>query len=391
MIETMRETIKEQYGRAASEGASLCSTDAYRGLDLSWIPDEILTINQGCGSPLSDASHDVRRGEVIADLGSGGGLDVFLASKMVGPNGFVHGIDMTPEMLAVSRRNQDEVARRLGYPRSNVAFHEGHMEEIPLESGSVDTVISNCVINLSHDKDKVFREIHRVLKPGGRFLISDILSLRPLPLYMKNNDVLVGRCLGGAQAVGEFLQSVDAAGFRGTTLLNQKSYASVDMHDFVSLTVVGYKPAAVSGASQYAVLIGPCSSVVDETGTRYDRGAVVEVPAETAAMLKLPRYREYFFVSPQPREIKGPAQRGVLPDPGPCIYAGDFATLLGPFREVRDDDGHVFEAGAELEICGKTTKVLSTALYRQIFVMVNRCQGELAARQVSCGPGSGCC
>jgi arsenite methyltransferase len=390
MIETMREQIKEQYARAATEGVSLCSTDSYRGLDLSWVPDEILQVNQGCGSPLGEAGHDVRRGDVVVDLGCGAGLDVFLASKLVGPNGHVHGVDMTAEMLAIGGRNREEVARRLGYPASNVSFHESVMEEIPLADGTVDVVISNCVINLSHDKDQVFREIFRVLKPGGRFLIADILSLRELPLYMKYNEVLVGRCLGGAQSVAELLASVHGGGFRGVTLLNQKSYAQADMHDFVSLTVIGSKlPAAQNGATQYAVLLGPCSSAVDELGNRYDRGAVTEVSGETAAMLRLPRYREYFFVSPQPREVKDSAHLGVYPDPGPCIYGGDFVTLLGPFREVRDDDGHVFEAGRELEICAKTVKVLSTPLYRQLMIMVNRCQGELEARQVVCGPG--CC
>lgn len=392
MIETMRDQIKEQYARAATEGVSLCSTDSYRGLDLGWVPDEILQVNQGCGSPLSDTGHNVRRGDVVVDLGCGAGLDVFLASKMVGPNGHVHGVDMTPEMLAIGLRNAGEVAQRLGYPASNVSFHHSTIEEIPLESGTVDVVISNCVVNLSHDKDQVFREIFRVLKPGGRFLIADILSLHPLPFYMKFNEVLVGRCLGGAQSVAEFLSTVHGSGFRGVTLLNQKSYAQVDMHDFVSLTVSGSKlPAAQSNTSQYAVLLGPCLSAVDELGNRYERGAVTQVSAETAAMLRLPRYREYFFVSPQPREIKGSAPLGVYPDPGPCIYGGDFATLLGPFREIRDDDGHVFEAGCELEVCGKTVKVLSTPLYKQLMIMVNRCQGDLQARQVVCGPGSDCC
>ena len=390
MIETMREQIKEQYARAATEGVNLCSTDSYRNLDLSWVPDEILKVNQGCGSPLSDAGHDVRRGDVVVDLGCGAGLDVFLASKMVGPNGHVHGVDMTPEMLAIARRNGEEVARRLGYPASNVSFHESVMEEIPLESDTVDVVISNCVINLSHHKDQVFREIFRVLRPGGRFLIADILSLHELPFYMKYNELLVGRCLGGAQSVAELLSTVHDSGFHGVTLLSQKSYAQVDMHDFVSLTVSGSKlPAAQNGATQYAVLLGPCSSAVDEMGNRYERGAVTEVSDETAAVLRLPRYREYFFVSPQPREIKGSAPLGVFPDPGPCIYGGDFAMLLGPFREIRDDDGHVFEAGRELEVCGKTVKVLATPLYRHLMIMVNRFQGELETRQVICGPG--CC
>src|SRR5947209_15053375 len=141
MTETMREQVREQYARAATEGVSLCSTDSYRGLDLGWVPDEILQVNQGCGSPLSDAGQEVRRGDVVVDLGCGAGLDVFLASKMVGTKGHVHGVDMTPEMLVIGRRNRYEVASRLGYHATTVAFHESVMEEIPLESGTVDVVI----------------------------------------------------------------------------------------------------------------------------------------------------------------------------------------------------------------------------------------------------------
>ena len=383
--------IKEAYAKAATETITLCSTNAYMGMDLSWIPDEVLRTNQGCASPLADAKNDVDRGSVVVDLGCGAGLDVFLASKQVGPGGHVYGVDMTPEMLDIARKHQEQVAKTLGYSKSNVTFHHGTMEEIPIDSDVADTVISNCVVNLSHDKSKVFSEILRILRPGGKFVISDVLTMGELPLYIQHDQNLVNLCLGGAMSISSFLKVLHECGFQGKTLLSQKSYSQVDGYDFLSLTVTAFKPVAVEETEQkYATLIGPCSAVVDELGNRYDRGVATEVTPETAQMLQLPRYRSYFFVTPEPREMAGAAQLGIPPEPGPCVYGGDFVSLVGPFTEVHDDDNHVFKAGEESEICGKTLKVLSSPLYKQLFVMINRSRGDLQANQVECGP-TGCC
>ncbi len=389
-MSTIQAEIKEAYGKAAVEGVNLCSTDSYSGLDLSWIPDEVLAVNQGCGSPLADVEGGLRRGERVVDLGCGAGLDVFLAARQVGPEGHVFGIDMTPEMLAIARRGSEPVARQLGY--ANVTFEEASMEELPIESASVDTVISNCVINLSENKRRVFSEIFRVLRPGGKFVISDILSMVELPNYIRNDQLLIGKCLGGALSVESFASTVRESGLRGLSLLVQKSYGKVDNYEFLSLGLAGYKPDPSRGrGKKYATLLGPCSSVVDELGNRFLRGVSMEISEETAAVLELPRYREYFFLSPVERQIKGSAALGVAPEPGPCVYTGDFVNLVGPFTEVRDDDHHVFTVGRESEICGKTMKVLNTPLYKQLFATLNRCQGDIAARQVVCGPGTGCC
>lgn len=384
--------VKEAYAKAATETITLCSTNAYAGMDLSWVPDEVLRTNQGCASPLADAKNEVSRGSVVLDLGCGAGLDVFLASKQVGQAGHVYGVDMTPEMLDIARRNQDQVAERLGFSKSNVSFHEGTMEELPIDSDVVDTVISNCVVNLSQDKTKVFGEILRVLRPGGKFVISDVVTMEELPLYIQNDQNMINLCLGGAMSITSFLGVLRDNGFRGLTLLSQKSYNQVDGYDFLSITVTAYKPVEANGTdSQYATLIGPCSVVVDELGNRFERGVATEVSPETAQMLQLPRYRSYFFVTPEPREMAGAAQLGIPPEPGPCVYAGDFVNLLGPFTEVHDDDHHVFRAGQQEEICGKTLKVLSSPLYKQLFVVINRSRGDLQANQVECGPGSSCC
>ncbi len=384
--------VKEAYAKAATETITLCSTNAYAGIDLSWVPDEVLRTNQGCASPLADAKNDVDRGSVVLDLGCGAGLDVFLASKQVGQAGHVYGVDMTPEMLKIARESQDKVAESLGYSKSNVSFHEGTMENLPIESDVVDTVISNCVVNLSDDKSKVFSEILRVLRPGGKFVISDVLTMDELPLYIQNDQKMINLCLGGAMSISSFLGVLRESGFQGVTLFSQKSYSQVDGYDFLSLTITAFKPVAADDtAPQFATLIGPCSVVVDELGNRFERGVATEVTPETAKMLQFPRYRSYFFVTPEPREMAGAAQLGIPPEPGACIYAGDFVNLVGPFTEVRDDDNHVFKAGEETEICGKTVKVLSSPLYKQLFVMINRSQGDLEANQVDCSPGGGCC
>ena len=382
--------IKEAYAEAAKERLTLCSTNSYSGLDLSWVPEEVLHTNQGCASPVAEAKNDISSGQVVLDLGCGAGLDVFLASKAVGPEGHVYGVDMTPEMLAIGRRNKEEVAKNLGYVQSNVTFHEAVMEDLPVDSEQVDTVISNCVINLSNDKPKVFQEIFRVLKPGGRFVISDLLSIAELPLYIHNSQALINRCMGRALSIRGFLDVLHQCGFRGLTLVTQKSYCQVDGYDFLSLTLSAFKPASVeSNGKRYATLIGPCSSVVDELGNRYERGRATEVTAETAALLGLPRYRSYFFLASEPRDLEEAAGLGIPPEPGPCVYTGDFVTLVGPFTEVSDDDGHTFKGGVQEEICGKTLNVLSSPLYKQLFVMINRCHEELEAAQVECGPG--CC
>ena len=168
-----RSDVRNFYSKAAvSAQESLCCPTQYDSKDLSHIPKEVLKISYGCGSPVGRAN--LREGEVMVDLGSGGGIDCFIAARHVGKTGRVYGIDMTEEMLGIARKNATLVAENLGY--NNIEFRQGYLESIPIDDSSVDLVTSNCVINLSTDKDEVFGEIHRILKPGGRFMISDIIS-----------------------------------------------------------------------------------------------------------------------------------------------------------------------------------------------------------------------
>jgi arsenite methyltransferase len=169
------------------------------------LPDEVTATSQGCGTPLEIAKP--RPGEAILDLGSGGGLDCFYAARLVGATGRVIGVDMTPEMLALANEN----AKKVG--ATNVEFRKGELESLPVEDGSVDIIISNCVINLSPDKDRVFREAFRVLKPGGRVAISDMVTRIPMPDILRANMTSWSACVSGAITEKEYLEKMRLAGF----------------------------------------------------------------------------------------------------------------------------------------------------------------------------------
>ena len=155
--------------------------------------------------------------EVVLDIGSGGGIDCFEASRKVGASGKVIGIDMTDEMLSLARTHAPTVAKNLGYPASNVDFRKGFADAMPVEDNQVDLIISNCVINLAPDKKKVFREMFRVLQPGGRFTISDIVADRPIPQYMIHDSAKWGDCLSGALTIQDYWGGLREAGFTGLT------------------------------------------------------------------------------------------------------------------------------------------------------------------------------
>jgi len=191
----------------------------YPAEDLAGLPDTVTGASLGCGNPLAIA--DLRPGEVVLDLGSGGGIDCFLAAKRVGPGGRVIGLDMTPDMIRLAQRN----AKKVG--ASNVEFRLGEIEDIPLPDGSVDVVISNCVINLSPDKDMVFREVFRVLRPGGRLSVSDIVVQGELPQAIRDRLDAWAACVSGALEETEYLAKIRAAGFEQVDVLS-RDQAEVD-------------------------------------------------------------------------------------------------------------------------------------------------------------------
>ncbi len=209
--EEIRTQVKDAYGRAITKSTGCCgpAPDDTYARTIGYAPEEVTDAagaagaSMGCGNPL--AFSGVRTGETVLDLGSGAGMDLLIAAEKVGPDGRVIGVDMTPEMIATARKN---IAAS---PHRNIEVRQGIIEELPVEDGSMDWVISNCVINLSPGKEKVFTEIYRVLKPGGRFSISDIV-VSELPDTLRDSPFLYNSCIAGAISEEEYLAGLDAAG-----------------------------------------------------------------------------------------------------------------------------------------------------------------------------------
>jgi len=229
MTEDVRSAVRERYAQTARQaakagcgcgcgGASQSEQLGYERSELDAIPAEA-DLGLGCGNPTARAG--LQPGETAVDLGSGGGIDCFLAARRVGPGGRVIGVDMTPEMIDRART----AARRGGY--QNVEFRLGEIENLPVADGTVDAVISNCVINLSPDKGRVFREAFRALKPGGRLLVSDIVLAGELPAQVRENMELWAGCLAGAIAEAEYLRLIREAGFGQVSVVSRKSAAGL--------------------------------------------------------------------------------------------------------------------------------------------------------------------
>lgn len=230
----IKEYVRERYGALARSDGSCCSPSYAAKLyrqEAEPLPRGIPSL--GCGNPVAIA--ELKEGEVVLDLGSGAGLDCFLAARRVGEKGKVIGLDMTPEMLEKARENAERVGA------TNVEFRLGEMEAIPLEDASVDVVISNCVINLSPDKDAVFREAFRVLRPGGRMSISDIVWLGEPPPALRRSLELWAGCIAGALEKEDYLKKIKAAGFdiKETSL---KEFLPGKPRNIASLTLKAVKP-----------------------------------------------------------------------------------------------------------------------------------------------------
>jgi arsenite methyltransferase len=226
MLNDIEQVVRAQYGAAATSGLSSASAGVrsvaeafgYQSGELAAIPAEA-NLGLSCGNPTAFAS--LKAGEVAVDLGCGGGLDVFLAAKKVGPAGRAIGIDMTPEMIELARRNAAKGAG--GTPFTNVEFHLATIDRLPIATGSVDCVISNCVINLASDKHAVFREIARVLRPGGRLAVSDIALKRPLPTELAGDLAAYVGCIAGAIAIEEYSRGLAAAGFSQVEVIDTQA------------------------------------------------------------------------------------------------------------------------------------------------------------------------
>ena len=226
MSESIEQLVQARYGSVALSGLSseqagvraVAEAFGYTAEELASIPAEA-NMGLSCGNPTATAN--LRPGEVVVDLGSGGGLDVFLAADKVGPTGRAIGIDMTPEMIELARRNALKTAD--GRARENVEFHLATIDKLPLADASADVVISNCVINLAPDKSAVFREVARVLKPGGRLAVSDIALKQPLPAEISQNLLAYVGCVAGAIPVDEYRAGLLAAGFAHVEIVDSGS------------------------------------------------------------------------------------------------------------------------------------------------------------------------
>lgn len=239
----LKEVVQEKYGQAAlrvnAGGSSCCGASAaldgccdpitsnlYDAAQTGDLPQEALLASLGCGNPTALAQ--LNPGETVLDLGSGGGIDVLLSARRVGPAGKAYGLDMTGEMLSLARENQ----RRAGV--ENVEFLKGEIENIPLPDNSVDVIISNCVINLSGDKDRVLREAFRVLKPGGRFAVSDVVTRGAVPPEVRKNMLLWVGCIAGALQDYDYVAKLAKAGFDGIDIEATRVYDIEDARTFLS-------------------------------------------------------------------------------------------------------------------------------------------------------------
>jgi arsenite methyltransferase len=237
----IREIVKEKYGQAAarvkSGGGGCCSASSafgeedpitkglYAADETALLPEEAVLASLGCGNPTALA--ELSPGETVLDLGSGGGIDVLLSARRVGPTGKAYGLDMTDEMLALAHENQQKAGIE------NVEFLKGEIENIPLPDNSVDVIISNCVINLSADKDRVLREAFRVLKPGGRFAVSDVVVRGDVPPEIRKNVELWIGCVAGALEEKEYRAKLAAAGFEGIDIEPTRIYRAEDARGFL--------------------------------------------------------------------------------------------------------------------------------------------------------------
>jgi ubiquinone/menaquinone biosynthesis C-methylase UbiE len=228
-----RSVTEKQTGAASCCGPTCCgggekdaiSANLYSESEASAVPADAMTASLGCGNPTALA--ELKLGESVLDLGSGGGIDVLLSAKRVGPTGKAYGLDMTDDMLALALANKKKAGA------TNVEFLKGHIESIPLPANTIDVIISNCVINLSGNKDKVMAEAFRVLKPGGRFAVSDVVSRRAVPDEVRKNMELWIGCVAGALSETEYVSKLEAAGFTDIEVEVTREYRAAEARAFL--------------------------------------------------------------------------------------------------------------------------------------------------------------
>ncbi len=292
---TIHTAVREHYGELArTSGSCGCNSQLYDAALIQDVPNEISGFSLGCGDPITLAK--LQPGETVLDLGSGGGLDCFLAAKQVGESGHVIGVDMTPDMLSKARANAERLKVK------NVEFREGYLEALPVEDNSIDVVISNCVINLSPDKPQVFREVFRALKPGGRVAVSDIVTNGTLPEAVQKSMESWGACVAGALDQRDYVRGLREAGFidiqvqpKGQT---DQALAALPIGVPFSATITATKPsgAAVTDsleipleAAQTSVVPGKFDQLLSQVDAMdtFDNGYDFRVKGDVATIRAL--------------------------------------------------------------------------------------------------------
>lgn len=281
------EAARQEDSCCGSSAVAVESTGAagrfYSAEELADLPDTVTDASLGCGNPITLA--ELQPGEVVLDLGSGGGIDCFLAAKRVGPEGRVIGLDMTPDMIKLARRNAKKVRAE------NVDFRYGEMEEIPLSDASVDVIISNCVINLSPDKDAVFREAYRVLRPGGRICVSDMVVDGDLPGAIRAQLDVWAACIAGALDESVYLDKIRAAGFERVAVVGREGAAQGDC---AAQEDCAAQREGAAGEDAQVLVVGPDGEVREGTeaeGLLAEAGLSLEEVASKVASVKVKAYK----------------------------------------------------------------------------------------------------
>ena len=313
-VEDLRAFLSEYYGRVLQSTGDLENNACCVASSISrfpeiaeFIPSEVKDRNYGCGCCIPP---DDLEGLTILDLGSGTGLDCFILSRLAGEEGSIHGIDMTDEQLEIARRNIPGVMAAFGYSESNVFFHKDFMETLgAIEDSTIDLVVSDCAINLSPRKDRVFSSIYRVLRPGGEFYISDIVADRRLPDSIREDKKLLAECLGGALYEYDLLDTIVAAGFRDPRGVSRSLVEeNVGKHPnrFFSMTLRGFKfeeplDPRCEDFSQHATYLGNCPGSEEnfflDLNHLFEKDSAQAVCRNTARMLSETRLSRYFEVS----------------------------------------------------------------------------------------------
>lgn len=311
-MQDIKESVSRFYGQDVQKTQDLeysaCCTTDYDSSLISNLTDEVLDKRYGCGSPIPESLE----GATVLDLGCGAGADCFIASQLVGQSGRVIGIDMTDEQLEVAERNIAPHMEAFGFSEPNIEFRKGFIEEIPAEDSSVDVVISNCVINLSDDKEKVFDEIWRVLEPGGEFYIADIVADRRVPAHLQDDELLWSECLTGAAYIEDLRRMMGASGFLDVRAVKSRRLAEViEGIRFYSRTLRGFKIPTLEDRcedfGQVAIYRGTIEGhqktfTFDQTHV-FEAGVATRVCKNSADMLSQSRFARHFDVSAPVRHL----------------------------------------------------------------------------------------